>query len=65
MLVPISLIRGAFLCGLTFGAFKDMDDLRTRYKIGKVSKPSKNQAKALEHYAEWRALVDKLTNLDD
>lgn len=55
----------AFLCGLTFGAFKDMDDLRTRYKIGKVFKPSKNQAKALEHYAEWRALVDKLTNLDD
>lgn len=54
----------SFLSGLVFGAFKDMDDLRLRYKIGKIFKPSKNQKKVQREYTDWNNLINKLTKED-
>ena len=58
---PESTSMGAaFVCGLTFGAFEDFDDLRKMYKIGKVFKPSKNQQQALDNYQDWLKLVKNM-----
>ncbi len=55
-------VGAAFVCGLTFGAFKDFDDLRRMYKIGKMYKPSKNKVNAQVEYTQWYKLVKNLDN---
>ena len=55
-------VGAAFICGLTFGAFKDFDDLRRMYKIGKIYKPSKNKINPQVEYTQWYKLVDNLDN---
>lgn len=50
-------LGAAFVCGLTFGAFENFDDLRKMYKIGKAYKPSKNKDDAIKNYEEWLKLL--------
>jgi len=52
-------IGAAFMSGLAFGAFKDFDDLRNRYKIGEVFKPKITKEDADFYYEEWQETVTR------
>ena len=54
----------AFLCGLTFGAFSNFDDIRKNYKIGKVFKPAKQTSDVQKSYQRWFKLVNRLVDLN-
>ena len=60
-------LGAAFMSGLVFGAFQNFDDIRQKYKIKKIFKPSKNHEKSEKQYQLWKQVVDKLVkaNLED
>ncbi len=57
-------IGAAFICGLTFGVFRDLDDLRARYKIGDVYEPKISKKIADKYYSEWQEAVDRALTKD-
>ena len=48
-----------FACGLCFGKFADFDELRARYKIGRIYKPVMNKREAEKKYKGWLEAVDR------
>jgi len=53
-------LGAVFACGLCFGRFQDFDELRARYKIGKVYKPSVSKKVAEAKYKGWLDAVDRV-----
>ncbi|MBR7091304.1 MAG: glycerol kinase GlpK [Clostridia bacterium] len=52
-------LGAVFACGLCFGRFEDYDELRARYKIGRIFTPSITRKVAGAKYQGWLDAVDR------
>ena len=57
--VETTALGAAYLCGLTLGVYKSVDDIKKNRKIEKKFTPSKNEDWREEKIKEWRRAVER------
>jgi len=52
-------LGAAYLCGLTLGVYKSIDEIRQKRKVEKTISPTKNESWRLEHIKGWKRAVER------